>query len=441
MRNTAKLLLTGLFALLVATAPSWHPQSLLAQGARTTPQAPPKPVGTVTPQSPLTIRVISDLVSSDVIVRDSKNQFVADLKKEDFEIYEDGVKQDTVVFSLIHGGRTFTQQVAPVAAASEGLLIPARRPTNDASGRVFIIFVDDLHLDFRMTPKTRELLKKISKNLLHDGDMYGLVTTGTSSVSQQLTYDKQILDSAIERITGNAMKLSEIRQSSWSTNGPSEVRHRAHVAFETLNDLLKNLESIQNKRKAVIFLSSGYDFNPLVQTRFEDTVEKLNTTAEQLRLDPFQLDSERTDALNEADLVYELTYITRMANRANATLYPIDPRGLVAGQDVDEEVAYADWQDWLRETQTSLLVLGEETNGFAIVNQNDFDKGIRRIDAETSDYYMVGFYSKNPDPLKRNRKLEVKVVGRPDLSVSSRKAYVLRSPTPPTPSTNSPAQK
>jgi len=53
--------------------------------------------------------------------------------------------------------------------------------------------------------KTRELLKKMLKSLIHDGDMYGIVTTGTSSVSQQLTYDKQILESAITRITGNAL--------------------------------------------------------------------------------------------------------------------------------------------------------------------------------------------------------------------------------------------
>src|SRR4030095_9617006 len=121
MRNTAKLLLTGIFALLVA-APSWPHQSLLAQGARTTPQAPPKPTGTVVPQSPLTIRVITDLVSSDIIVRDSKGQFVSDLKKEDFEIYEDNVKQDIVTFSLSHGGRTFTQQAAPRTRASGGAI-------------------------------------------------------------------------------------------------------------------------------------------------------------------------------------------------------------------------------------------------------------------------------------------------------------------------------
>ena len=50
------------------------------------------------------------------------------------------------------------------------------------------------------------------------------------------------------------------------------------------------------------------------------------------------------------------------------------------------------------------------TGGIAVVNQNDFDKGIKRIDAETSDYYLIGFVSNNPDPLKRSRRLEVKVL-------------------------------
>ena len=62
----------------------------------------------------------------------------------------------------------------------------------------------------------------------------------------------------------------------------------------------------------------------------------------------------------------------------------------------------------MRDTQDSLRVLAEETGGFAVVNQNDFDKALKRIDAETSDYYVLGYYSTNPDPLRRTRKLEVK---------------------------------
>ena len=62
----------------------------------------------------------------------------------------------------------------------------------------------------------------------------------------------------------------------------------------------------------------------------------------------------------------------------------------------------------MRETQDSLRVLAEQTGGIAVVNQNDFDKALKRIDAETSDYYVLGYYSTNPDPLKRTRRIEVK---------------------------------
>ena len=72
-------------------------------------------------------------------------------------------------------------------------------------------------------------------------------------------------------------------------------------------------------------------------------------------------------------------------------------------------------------------MLADETGGIAIVNQNNFDKGLKRIDAETSDYYVVGYYSSNPDPLKRTRKIEVKVK-REGLNVWSRTSYTLRQP-------------
>ncbi len=84
----------------------------------------------------------------------------------------------------------------------------------------------------------------------------------------------------------------------------------------------------------------------------------------------------------------------------------------------------------MRETQDSLRVLAEQTGGIAVVNQNDFDKALKRIDAETSDYYVLGYYSSNPDPLKRTRQIEVKA-RRDGLNVWSRTSYSLRPLPPP----------
>ena len=106
-----------------------------------------------------------DLVTTDVIVRDQNGQFVADMNKDDFQILEDGVRQDVASLVLVHGGRVLNQILPPPPAPQEGIILPPTRPTNDAAGRIFLFFVDDLHLDFRDTARIRQLFTKIRKIL------------------------------------------------------------------------------------------------------------------------------------------------------------------------------------------------------------------------------------------------------------------------------------
>jgi hypothetical protein len=84
--------------------------------------------------------------------------------------------------------------------------------------------------------------------------------------------------------------------------------------------------------------------------------------------------------------------------------------------------------DHVRETQNSLRTIAELTGGVAVINQNDFDKALKRIVAESSDYYVLGYYSSNPDPLKKRRNIEIKVnkAGKYDLRYKT--SYTLRPP-------------
>jgi len=366
-------------------------------------------------------------VTTDVIARDDAGQFVADLKKDDFAIYEDGVKQDIATFTLVHGGRVLNQLLPPPPPPQEGIILPPPRPPNDVAGRILLFFVDDLHLDFANTPRIRQLFQKIAKELVHEGDMFGVVSTGTSSIAIDLTYDRKRLDEAIQKMSGGALKPSDIIESGQGPNGPSELRYRAHVAFSTAYDVVRNLEKIHNRRKAVVYVSNGYDFNPFEGARYGDPNilgQKRDTSMTGNDYDPF---TRQSNEFADADLVRELSELTRAANRANATLYTIDPRGLVAGSDLDQNVDPTEWANYIRKSQDSLRTLADLTGGFAVVNQNDFDKALKRIDNETSDYYIVGYYSNNPDPTKRNRKLEIKT-SRDRVNVWSRSAYSLRPP-------------
>lgn len=418
---------------LSAQSPAPAPQG----GAAAQKPAAPAP-GTQQP----TFRASVDLVTTDVIVRDKGGQFVADLKAEDFVVYEDGVPQAINSMTLVHGGRAFNVQQPPPPPTAEGIILPAARPTNDAAGRIFVLLIDDLHLDFKNTPRVREFVKKIKTLLFHPGDMFGIVSTGTSSIAIDLTYDLKRVDEAVKKIMGGALKFSEIIDGPEGQEGPSEVRYRAHVAFSTAADLLSQLERVTNRRKSLIYVSNGYDFNPFAKSR-AGTADSIFQNRDQYgqNQDETNADgSENSNSTNandpmtragskfaEADLVRELAELTRAANRANTTIYTFDTRGLVGMPDLDENVDPVEFQEYMTNSMNSLRVLAEQTGGTAIVNQNDLDKALKRIDAETSDYYMLGYYSSNPDPLRRTRQIEVKTA-RKDVDVWARKSYTLKRP-------------
>jgi VWFA-related protein len=426
-------------------------------GAQQAPPAPPKPAqeppsqeGVVRPGQgeQATFRATVQYVTTDAIVRDDNGQFVADLTKDDFEVFEDGIRHDLSTMQLIHGGRVYSHLTAPPPPVAEGIILPPARPTNDAAGRIFLLVVDDLHLDFRNTPRIRQLFDKIKKTLIHEGDMFGIVSTGPSSIAIDMTYDRMRLDEAIRKISGSALKPSEILSAPEGAQGPAELRYRAHVAFSTAYDIMQNLEKVTNRRKAVIYVSNGYDFDPFPETRSGFNPRFPNQG------NPYRPDMGRPSGGNsdgygsdtsqdytnpflrqgqqfaDADLAHELAELTRAANRANASLYTIDPRGLVGGPDLDENIDPVEYQNHVRKTQDSLRVLAELTGGIAVVNQNDFDKALKRIDQETSDYYILGYYSQNPDPTKRTRRIEVKIK-RKNVQVWSRKSYSLKANQPP----------
>jgi VWFA-related protein len=377
---------------------------------------------TATPSSqPRPFAVSIDVVQTDAIVRDARGQFIADLKAGEFEVYEDGVKQELVALTMIHGGREYNV-LSPPAPMRDGIILPPSRPRSDTAGRIFVIIVDDFHLEPGMTGRTRQIVGQMLRDLIHEGDMFGIVSTGHSSISEPLTYDRQVLESAIARIQGGGLKPREIIEGAQGPQGPTELRHHAHVALSLAYEQMRNLEKVQNRRKAVLYISSGYDFNPFAQSRLDEQALRARVGAADLQNDPFYRTQQSSQMLAEADLIRELAELTRAANRANATIYTIDPRGLVAGPDIDADIRVPEWNAFVRNSQDSLRVIAEETGGFAMVNMNDFGAGLKRIDAETSDYYLLAYSSSNADPLKRVRRIEVKTT-RPGATVHHRTSY------------------
>jgi VWFA-related protein len=393
--------------------------------------------GQAQPPAQPTFRTGVTLVSTDVIARDSNGRFVADLAKDNFTLLEDGVPQEIASFALVHGGRTFTALTAAPAPVPEGIVLPsARRPVAESAGRVVLIYVDDMHFEAEYTPHVRRLIDTLVNNLLHEGDMAAMVSSGPSAIEIGLTYDRKLIASAASKIRGSAPTPAELIQMLESSQGPGDVRNRAQVAFYTAYNMMAELEQIVNKRKAVIYISTGYDFDPFAEARRGRDRIQGGRFSEPTRF-LFEEDNpyfELPKITADIDLYLYMRELTLAANRANATLFTVDPRGLAGIVDAGRLLDQSEWRTHLQKTVSSLRYLAEETGGFAVVNDNDFEAAFKRIDAETSDYYVIGFYSSNPDPRKRVRQIEVKV-DRPNVNVIARSAYSLptagKPPAPP----------
>ena len=401
--------------------------------AQTTPQQRLPTDGDAATQSP-TFRAGVTLVRTDVIVRDENGRFVADLTPDDFRVEEDGIPQEIASLVLVHGGRVFNQ-LTPQAPVLEGIVLPARRVANDAPGRIIIFFVDALHLQPEITPKVRHFVKEVADVLVHDGDLVGLISNGSAGTTVDLTYDRALIDSAVDHIIGSGFGPRDlVTTMQEGANGPPELRWRAHRAFWTVHQLIKNLESIEDRRKVLIYVSTGYDLNPFELQR----VHRDNAPARDLRDRPIDLVDgggfapdvfdpigavERQGAVfADGELITELTALTQAANRANTTFYTMDPRGLVSSPDLDYDVPIDAWREYMSASRSSLRSLAELTGGISIVNTNNLDGLLRQIDAETSDYYVLGFYTNNADPTRRTRQLAV-TVNRDGVAVQSRTTY------------------
>ena len=378
------------------------------------------------------------LVTTDVIVRDKNGLFLPDLIPDDFQVLEDGVPQEVASLVLVHGGRVYNQLGTPTAV-QEGIILPSTRRVNDTAGRIIILFVDDLHLQSTLTPKIRQVFRRITDTLIHEGDLFAILSTGPSSLRVELTYDRSYLRDAEERITGDGYSPNEIIPMSVGARGVTELGFRAHVAMKTARAMVRNLEEVRDRRKVFVYLSSGYDLNPFEVSRMYDGGQVENpfygddAWYGNVRRgypnvpygnDPFLGERTPDQQFADADMVQWIIELARAANRANTSFYTVDPQGLVGIADIDQNITgqAREWNQYVWRRQGTLRMLAELTGGQAIVNRNDFEDAMREVDAATSDYYVLGYYTNNPDPTRHTRQLNIDV-GREDVELRYRPTY------------------
>ncbi len=215
------------------------------------------------------------------------------------------------------------------------------------------------------------------------------------------------------------------------------LRRREKMTLDAIEELVRYLGGIREERKAILLVSEGWLlYRPTRSLAESSTPErggiyvgpdgKLTTTDRRSAagVSTSQCDQDRV-ALSLLDNARRYLDILNTANRANASFYPIEPRGLaVFDSDIGPNPPPPVNVDFgmLRARHEALKTAALNTDGIAVMDSNDIDKGLRRVVADLSSYYLLGYTSTNPKFDGRFRSIKVRVK-RPGVEVRARRGY------------------
>ncbi len=132
------------------------------------------------------------------------------------------------------------------------------------------------------------------------------------------------------------------------------------------------------------------------------------------------------DSKQQKQLFDTLVNLTTQMQRANITLYTVNPLGTG-----ESEVRASYYESFLKGVSESrkmepgnlaLQVLSVQSGGRAIDFDNDVSAVLRQCVADTQNYYEISFEPAPPDPKNYYHRVEVKVA-KPDLTARARTGY------------------
>ena len=405
------------------------------------------------------IRITTNLVQTDVVVMDKNEQIIGDLKLEDFEVYDNGKRQELQFLefvSIAAPGRTEGTYPAKVAGLDTSV---SRDLTAKDLKRVIAFVVDDVTIPREDMARARDMLSDFVSNKMVDGDLVAVVRTiGGMGLMEQFTSDKTILRRAIAQLgvrsipphlaftssdlgrisaqpsaSGEASLATVTETVSNQTGdfeGPSEGTNqvpRAVVALSVANQVVDALRQIPG-RKNLVLISGGLPLFDLskggsvigdvsyIFEKFADNATRSGVVINTMDIRGLQVAgavAKFEDTPGRSSLLSSADDVTR--GRINDAGFG---RGMDTARLGDRP-------------PTELLTLRElagRTGGVAVVNSNNFAGGLEKVLNRSSGYYRLAY---RPTEKFDNKfhSIEVKV-RRSGTRVFSAEGYVAREDKP-----------
>jgi VWFA-related protein len=366
-----------------------------------------------TTQSQFTLKVNSDLVLTNVVVRDKKTgEVVRGLTAKDFTLLENGKPQRIASFDFESVDQAAALDEATISGEAGQSLFSAKTGVATSqelrNHRLIVMFFDLTSMQPEDIERAQEAARHYINTQMQPADIVAVASLDTDlSLDQDFTQNKQSLLNAVSRYSGASAQGFADGATSTSNQVEDATSFTADESeFNDLNtdrelfaiaSIAKSLAGVQEK-KSMLYFSGGIQ---------RDGIE------------------------NQASLRSAIN----AAVRANLSIYSVDSRGLQAigplgdastgslrGANSYNGTSLQNNLDSNFNTQEVMATLSSDTGGKAFFDSNDFGPAFLQIQHDTSAYYVLGFHSTDQRRDGRYRRLSIKV-DRADVKLEFRRGY------------------
>lgn len=371
--------------------------------------------------APATFKSNTNLVIVNVTVRDRSGKPISNLKKEDFQLFEDGKPQAISVFELQQLG---SDPLPPAVEPQKTLLQrdaipapPARRaepeeppsPERLRNHRLIAILFDMSSMQPPEQIRAQNAAEKFIREQMTKSDLLSIMTYSTTlKVLEDFTNDRDQLLADIRGMrVGDSSELASAGQT-----GPDATDDSGEF---TADETEFNIFNTDSKLAAL-----------------EDAARKLAVYPEKKALVYIASGISKTGVENQS----QLRSTVNAAVRANVSFYPIDARGLMAlvpggdastaspkGTGMFTGGTQSKGRDSFHDTQETLYTLAADTGGKALLDSNDLSLGMTQVQRDINSYYILGYYSSNPAEDGKYRRVKVVLNSIKDAKLDFRSGY------------------
>jgi VWFA-related protein len=387
-----------------------------------------------------TFKLRVNLVQVKVVVRDQKGELVKDLKKEDFQVYDQGKLQAITTFG-VETAETRKKRREEAAKTQQNA---GEEVTSGAAlpERFVALVFDDIHLRQEDATVVRSSTKKLIDGMT-PSDRIGIFGT-SGELNFEFTSDKAVLQKALNEVIPRP-KMGKINSV---TNCPDVTHYMADQALnkedttvlpvvtqETLqcmfqgnNQMITQAQSIAQSALQQALVAGDTD-NEFTYRALEDVIRRLSI-----------MPGERVMVLASPGFLLSTLYIDESgvidrANKASVVINTVDARGLYAPEilgDISQPITDTPYTAGFKtgyRTQEQFedgFVLGDfayGTGGTYFHNSNDLENGLSRAGGTPEISYILGFSPQNQKMDGRYHTLKVTITEKRKYVLQARRGY------------------